>query len=141
MGDFLAGSKSRHIRRRLSHSMRNDITKSLHLVTSPETYQNILFFQFFYLQNLPPFSSPAVAWPGGMRVAVEYGQPSAGLSRVGSSRQIHPTAESVSASAKRSIRPPRVPPGLTPAWSFQTSFFSSFSFAFHCIFKYRPDFR
>ena len=50
-----------------------------------------------------------IARPGGMRGAIEYGQPLAGLSHAETKKQeILPTAESVSHSAKRIVQPPWV---------------------------------
>ena len=43
------------------------------------------------------------------------------------------------ACAKRSIRPPRVPPGLTPAWSVLVRP-NPVSFDFACILRHFPDF-
>ena len=66
-----------------------------------------------------------IAWPGGMRGAIEYGQPLAG-SAVWEHRSRNAEAEAVSASAKRSMRPSRIPPGLPWASPFpplrQTTF-------------------
>ena len=59
-----------------------------------------------------------------MRVALEYGQPLAGLSRVGAIVGMQ-KPKSVSASAKRSMRPSRLPPGqgrATPANLLPTYF-------------------
>ena len=121
------------------HCVRLQIVRFLICVRSrlPKNEQNGLFLKplkwtKIQVGGIGRQASP-IAYcgrPGGMRVAVEYGQPLAGLSRVKSSRRNSPFRRTLAGRLKAA---PRLPPGrVLPlrSWSFRTSYSAIFSLYF-----------
>ena len=100
--------------------------------------------------SIPISIFPLLLYSGPAECAerLNTASPLSGLSRVRGTKQKHPTtAESVPASAKRSMRPPRIPPGPTfpdfPDFSDFSDFseppVSSIFLAFCCLLLYEAD--
>ena len=99
----------------------------------------ILLFQLLSLLLPMPILQYG-GWPG-TALRAQYGQPLAGLSRVGKKPKLQ-KSKAVSASVKRSIGRPRLPPGLTfsnlvraSLWQLNPLMF----LAFCCILLYEAD--
>ena len=94
---------------KLIKNQENLSSSSFLLTSSLFHFPSSLTFLLFSIFSLP------LSRPGGMRGAIEYGQPL--LQPCGNTEQKPSEIRSVSASAKRSMRPSRLPPGPLRATS------------------------
>ena len=109
-----------------------------HLLSSVSSFPlPISYVYVSFRSSFAHFPLP-MARPGGMRGAIEYGQPLAGLSRVKSSRRNSPFRRTLAGRLKAA---PRLPPGRprkTQKALLQTPFRPKF-LHFPCILLYKCD--